>query len=113
MVRRLRDLGLRNYCLRKFKKKNHDLYYEKGRQFLGEQLDIVRVLQQLRLFELLVNVKLSLNYDERQFVENNRFKKLQISDSSSSSDDTERGLKETLRSLRHEQDASDLFSKSR
>ena len=64
-MRRLRDFGLRRCCWKKFKKSRNDLYYEKGRSLLGDELDIVRVLQQLRLFEKLTALKLPLSYDEK------------------------------------------------
>ena len=44
LMRRLRDLGLRRFCWAKFKKSKNDLYYEKGRSLLVDELNIVKVL---------------------------------------------------------------------
>mgnify|MGYP003337081235 CR=1 FL=1 len=54
---------------------------------LANEMDIIRVLQELRSFSRLMSLKLPLSNDERAYVKNNRFKKLQLSKSCSDEND--------------------------
>ena len=66
------------------KKSKHYRLFEKGREDLEDEIDIVKFLQNFRLLRKHVDLKVKLKFDERKYVENNRFQKLTVSDSSSS-----------------------------
>ena len=53
---------------------------------MEQETDIVHFMQQFRVLQRTVALKLKLSYEEKTFVENNRFPKLQLSDSSSDDD---------------------------
>ena len=55
-------------------------------------------MQQFRVLQRTVALKLKLNYEEKTFVENNRFPKLQLSDSSSGDDARSRKSHGTVKS---------------
>ena len=57
LIRRLRDMDLHRFFkttqFKSLKKSHNQKLHERGRALLGDELDIVRVLQQLRKLESL------------------------------------------------------------
>ena len=84
-------------------KKNYRLF-EKGRDELEKEIDIANFIQQFRLLQRIVLLKLKLTYEEKTFVENNRFTKLQLSGPDSSDDDEDDGVSTPGRSPDHKPD---------
>ena len=72
-----------SYCKRT---KNYRLF-EKGRDLLEKEIDIAHFIQQYRLLQRIVALKIKLSNEEKTYVNNNRFTKLQISGSDSDNDD--------------------------
>ena len=68
-------------CSRRSK---HYKLFEKGREDLENEIDIVEFLKNFRMLRKHVDLKAKLHFDEKKYVENNRFHKLTISDPSSS-----------------------------
>ena len=75
LMQRLHDAG----CSR-FKKSTQERLFEKGREILENEIDIVNFLQKFRELTNIVNLKIKLTHDEKRFVTNKSFTKLQLSD---------------------------------
>ena len=63
---------------------------EKGRYFLEESIDITKFIQHYRRLANITSLKLKLNDDEKEYVDNNRFMKIQVSEHSSSDENAEK-----------------------
>ena len=66
------------------KKSKHYKLFEKGRKDLAQEIDIVKFLQSYRLLRKHVELKAKLEYEEKKYVENNRFTKLSVTETSGS-----------------------------
>ena len=81
LFKRINDSSFLCCCRRRDK---HYRLFERGRKKLESEIEIVNVIQGLRLLKKHVDLKIKLNYDEKRYVENNRFTKLTLTDPSDS-----------------------------
>ena len=123
------DIGLPPF-IKWLKRSKEQRLFAKGRNYLEKETDIVDFMQQFRILQKTVALKLKLNFEEKKFVENNRFPKIQLSGPGTSSSEDEKmnskyspiksasSLSLKLRSASdldntHHMHASELFTKKR